>query len=165
MAVTSYRYSVFRSGAEQMYDVIAAAAFTPSANAKCEKLSVYLEAKQDGDEILEAANLLSCEESAAYNLSFQDTSTDFSGAPACPAWSYTSRAQRVTNSFDMTTNDRTWIFEPEAASAGEAWVEAPGVRISSTGSACHVTLSLSCPFGAAQKSDVSALLKNWYIPG
>ncbi len=163
MAVTSYWYCVFRSGGERIYGVIAAAAFTPSLRAKCDRMSVYLGTKQDGCDILEAANLRDCNENASYNLSFLDTRTDFSAAPVCLAWSYTTNAQRVTNSFDMTANDRTWVFEPEAPDAGEAWMEAPGIRISTTEPSCHVTLSLACPFGAAKALDAGALVKNWYL--
>lgn len=144
MGYTVYWYKVTKSGTTRIFDAVCVASFAPVSNLSCKKMSVYLGTSYNNHVVLEAANIISTGQTYTHNLSLSAGTSGVNGN-AGTSWSYTANAQTVTKSFDMTTNDRTWIFEPTNATAGDAWIEEPGIRMRSTQSRCHTTVRIACP--------------------
>lgn len=164
MGYTAYWYKVVKSGNTRIFDVVCIATFAPDPNYACAKMTVYLGTPFDNHEILEAANIISTGQSYTHSLSLTSGKSGVTGTFGT-SWSYTVDAQTVTKSFDMTTNDRTWIFEPKSAGAGDAWIEEPGLRMCSTQVRCHTTVKISCPkiglFGIVTNDNT--ISTNWFF--
>lgn len=164
MGYTAYWYKVVKSGANRIFDVVCIATFAPDPNYACAKMTVYLGTPFNNHEILEAANIISTGQTYTHDLSLTKGKSGVSGTVGT-SWSYTVDAQTVTKSFDMTTNDRTWIFEPKKAGAGDAWIEEPGLRMCSTQTRCHTTVTISCPkiglFGIVTNNN--SISTNWFF--
>lgn len=164
MGYTTYWYKIAKSGQIRIFDAICVATFAPDSKYYCAEMSVYMGTPFANHEILEAANITSSGQSCTHSFSFS-ASKDGVGGGAGVSWSYSVGAQDVIKSFDMTSNDRTWTFKPIGASAGDAWIEEPGIRMCSTEENCHTTVSISCPkkglFGiVTNKNTISS---NWFF--
>ncbi len=156
-----YTLYFYKSGAvsgtsKRIFDSVCISTFAPLSGYKCKKMSVYLGENTSTHEVLEAANLISSNQSTTYNLSL---SAGKSGilVGASRSWSYGIDAQTVTKQFDMTTNDRKWIFEPKAPGNGDAWIEEPGIRTFVDSLVCYTTVKLEFPieglFGVVLKEN------------
>lgn len=57
---------------------------------------------------------------------------------------------QVIRRFDLTANERAWVFSPEVSRRGEGWAQLTGVRICAGGAdgACGVEVSLTLSSGA-----------------
>ena len=163
MWYTMYTYKIVKSGDIRIFDVIAVATFAPESGYYCKKMSVYLGTSQESHEVLEAANIVSNGSSKVHSLSLSAGKTGVSGSGST-SWSYTVDAQTVTKSFDMTTNDRTWIFKPKNPGSGDAWIEEPGVRMCATQEKIFTTIKLSCPYIGIFGIELyqNTLAKTWY---
>lgn len=164
MGYTTYWYKIVKSGSHRIFDVIAVATFAPDTGYVCKKMSVYLGTSQANHEVLEAANIVSNNQTSTHSLSLSAAKTGVSGSGST-SWSYTIDAQTVTKSFDMTTNDRTWTFKPKSPGNGDAWIEEPGIRMYSSQERCYTKVTLSCPFVTIFGIELSenTLSKNWYM--
>lgn len=164
MGYTAYWYKVVKSGSIRIFDTVCIATFAPDSQYACAKMTVYLGTPFDNHEILEAANIISTGQTYTHSLSLTSGKQGVTGTVGT-SWSYTVDAQTVTKSFDMTTNDRTWIFEPKSAGAGDAWIEEPGLRMCSTQTRCHTTVTISCPkiglFGIVTNNN--SISTNWFF--
>ena len=163
MGYTMYTYKILKSGSTRIYDVITVATFAPDSNSYCKKMSVYMGTTQANHEVLEATPIVSHGSSKTHSLTLSKGKDGVSGEGST-SWSYTVDAQTVTKSFDMTTNDRTWTFQPKDPGKGDAWIEEPGVRFCATQNKIYTTVKLSCPsigiFGIELSQNT--LSKNWY---
>lgn len=164
MGYTTYWYKIVKSGSHRIFDVIAVATFAPDTGYICKKMSVYLGTSQANHEVLEAANIVSNNQTRTHSLSLSAAKTGVTGSGST-SWSYTIDAQTVTKSFDMTTNDRTWTFKPKSPGNGDAWIEEPGIRMYSSQERCYTRITLSCPFVTILGIELSenTLSKNWYM--
>ncbi len=61
---------------------------------------------------------------------------------------------QVIRRFDLTTNERAWVFAPEVPRLGEGWAQLTGVRICADGAdaACGVEVSLTLDSGTAEQA-------------
>lgn len=164
MGYTTYWYKIVKSGSHRIFDVITVATFAPDTGYFCKKMSVYLGTSQANHEVLEAANIVSNNQTSTHSLSLSASKTGVSGGGST-SWSYTIDAQTVTKSFDMTSNDRTWTFQPVSPGDGDAWIEEPGIRMYSSQERCYTKVTLSCPFVTIFGIELSenTLSKNWYM--
>lgn len=163
MGYTIYWYKIVKSGTQRIFDAVTVATFAPLSGYKCKKMTVYLGTSASNHSVLEATNLVTCGQNYTYSLSLSSTKGSSLTGNYTTSWSFDSNAQTVTKSFDMTTNDRKWTFEPVSPASGDAWIEEPGIRMLSTQQRCYTKVELTCPFITALGSqfETSVLSKNW----
>lgn len=99
----------FQSGdGQQAYDCHCWSVFLPEGTGRCEEMRVTLDSP--------LGQVVDVEEPAVQSLAEQ------TGAEEDPE-------VQVSRQFDMTANERTWIFQPEQPQQGEGWGQMTGVRI------------------------------------
>ena len=161
MGYTLYFYKVAKNGSKRVFDSICVATFAPKAEYACANMSVILNTNDANDSthsVLEATNLKSNAAPKSVTASLSIDSTGVVSGGLEHTWTFDVNAQKVTKSFDMNANKRKWIFKPEHAIAGDAWIEEPGVRMVSKRNDhyCYTRVTLKCPFVSILGRELSA---------
>lgn len=147
MRFTAYYYDQGYTSNGYLFDTIVRATFAPDTSHYLKIGAVTLGHAYTNEKkitIIDQTRIPTSGSNTTYELGFGIENGSLNIGPSV-SWSYDSDAITVTNSFSEE-DIRIWYFEPKHANAGDAIVQEPGIRsTSSTKASQYTTVRMHCP--------------------
>lgn len=147
MRFTAYYYDRGYTRNGYLFDTIVRATFAPDTSHYLKMGAVTLghtNTNESSITIIDQTRIPTSGSSTTYEIGFGIEDGSLNIGPSV-SWTYDSDAMTVTNSFSEDDR-RIWYFEPKNINTGDAVVQEPGIRsTSSTKSSQYTTVNMHCP--------------------
>lgn len=147
MRFTAYYYDHGYTRNGYLFDTIVRATFAPDTSHYLKLGAVTLGHTYTDEKsitIIDQTRIPTSGSSTTYELGFGIEDGSLNIGPSV-SWNYDSDAMTVTNSFSEEDR-RIWYFEPKKINTGDAVVQEPGIRsTSSTKASQYTTVNMHCP--------------------